>query len=273
MLGISKRRLCYETDTNDCNSPKRLSDISRSGTPHSPSKNFDSPYYTEDITDTTMTEERNADNEKICYGTICDVLISLCSNAKVRRNTRPWDRYYLFNVQVGSGACCLLPDLDVKTKQRSRLDGNTVATLTLVSSKVRHVFFAAAIGVNALYGKRRKSSKPIVQATVNIYGPKHLMDEVDEALSTISTSLQHPLFLEPNISYINPQFLYPGPGKTDLRHLIGQTSKDTTSGLSQVVDGVMGCLNYCSEDQESSISLFQLIFDQYLVETELKEYL
>jgi hypothetical protein len=179
----------------------------------------------------------------------------------------------MFDIQVGSGACYLVPDFDAKTKQRSLLDGNTVATLIFVFSKVRYISFAAVMAVNALDGKGKKSSKQIVQATINVYGPKHFMDEVDQALSTIPSSLQHPLFLEPNIPYINPQFFYPGHEKTDLRHLVGQNSEDGTSGLSHAVDEIMGSLNNWSNDQESSISRFHLILDQYLVDTKLKEYL
>ncbi|KAL3600098.1 hypothetical protein FPOAC2_04329 [Fusarium poae] len=128
------------------------------------------------------------------------------------------------------------------------------------------------MAVNALDGKGKKSSKQIVQATINVYGPKHFMDEVDQALSTIPSSLQHPLFLEPNIPYINPQFFYPGHEKTDLRHLVGQNSEDGTSGLSHAVDEIMGSLNNWSNDQESSISRFHLILDQYLVDTKLKDH-
>ncbi|PTD02170.1 hypothetical protein HYE67_000295 [Fusarium culmorum] len=88
----------------------------------------------------------------------------------------------------------------------------------------------------------------IVKATVNVYGPKYLMDEVDQALSNIPSSLQHPIFLEPGVPYINPQFFYPSAEKTDLRYLVGPACEDTTSHVSRTVDRVMNCLDNWSED-------------------------
>lgn len=182
----------------------------------------------------------------------------------------------MFGVQVGAGSCCLEPGLDAEPKQRSLFDADTVLTLSFLTSKVQQVSFAAVIGVIALDRKRRNSAKMIVKATVNVYGPKYLMDEVDQALSHIPSSLQHPVFLEPGVPYINPQFFYPSAEKTDLRYLVGPACEDTTSHVSRTVDKVMNCLDNWSEDGNAagcSIKHFQPIFDRYLVDTTLKEYL
>ncbi|EKJ70216.1 hypothetical protein FPSE_09590 [Fusarium pseudograminearum CS3096] len=220
---------------------------------------FDLAYSAGYVADTAMTDWRNAEHQMICYGT----------------TTRPWDRYCLFDVQVDAGSCCLAPDLVSKSKQRSLLDDNSGLTLSVITSKVRQVSFTVVIGVNALDGKRRKPAKTIVKGTVNVYGPKYLMDEVDQALSHIPAYLQHPVFLETDILYINPQFFYPSTEKTDLRHLVGPACEDTTSQLSRTVDGVMDCLDNWSEDRNAagcSIKHFQSLFNRYLADTKLKEH-
>ncbi|EYB25254.1 hypothetical protein FG05_08223 [Fusarium graminearum] len=236
MMGFSKRQLCCENNTELGNSSKRRSVASRSEGYDGPVMDFDQPYCTDYVEEVSMIEEDNDSHQRICYGTICSVSVSLCSDTKLPETTRPWERYCLFGVQVGAGSCCLEPGLDAEPKQRSLFDADTVLTLSFLTSKVQQVSFAAVIGVNALDRKRRNSAKMIVKATVNVYGPKYLMDEVDQALSHIPSSLQHPVFLEPGVPYINPQFFYPSAEKTDLRYLVGPAYEDTTSHVSRTVD-------------------------------------
>uniref|UniRef100_A0A4E9E5Q8 Uncharacterized protein n=1 Tax=Gibberella zeae TaxID=5518 RepID=A0A4E9E5Q8_GIBZA len=236
MMGFSKRQLCCENNTELGNSSKRRSVASRSEGYDGPVMDFDRPYCTDYVEEVSMIEEDNDSHQRICYGTICSVSVSLCSDTKLPETTRPWERYCLFGVQVGAGSCCLEPGLDAEPKQRSLFDADTVLTLSFLTSKVQQVSFAAVIGVNALDRKRRNSAKMIVKATVNVYGPKYLMDEVDQALSHIPSSLQHPVFLEPGVPYINPQFFYPSAEKTDLRYLVGPAYEDTTSHVSRTVD-------------------------------------
>lgn len=180
------------------------------------------------------------------------------------------------SVQVHPGACYVKPDPHSKTKQRSVLDEDTGSILTYVNKKVPQLFFSAVISVNNLSEKRSKSKKTTVQATINIYGPKHLMDEADQAFFEISSYLQHPVFLEPDIPYINPQFFYPSAEKTDLRHLVGPRFEDATSGTSRVVDEAMDCLDDWSEyinTKGCDRKFLQPMLDQYLLGTKLKEYL
>ncbi|KAI6753523.1 hypothetical protein HG531_005692 [Fusarium graminearum] len=236
MMGFSKRQLCCENNTELGNSSKRRSVASRSEGYDGPVMDFDQTYCTDYVEEVSMIEEDNDSHQRICYGTICSVSVSLCSDTKLPETTRPWERYCLFGVQVGAGSCCLEPGLDAEPKQRSLFDADTVLTLSFLTSKVQQVSFAAVIGVNALDRKRRNSAKMIVKATVNVYGPKYLMDEVDQALSHIPSSLQHPVFLEPGVPYINPQFFYPSAEKTDLRYLVGPAYEDTTSHVSRTVD-------------------------------------
>ena len=102
------------------------------------------------------------------------------------------------------------------------------------------------------------------------------MDEVDRALSDLSSYLQHPVFLEPGVLYINPQFFYSTAEKTDLRHLVGPPVEDETYDTTQAVEGAMEYMEDWSEDTYTSglrQSYLHPISDKYLLETKLKEYL
>ncbi|RFN45450.1 hypothetical protein FIE12Z_10316 [Fusarium flagelliforme] len=202
-MGHLKRRLCYENDTEDGNSPKRLGWENADSAICSSARCSDSGM---DLDSTSPEAEQNPVQQNICYGTVS---------------------------------------------------------------------FSAVISVNVLSGKRIKSKKSIIQATINVYGPKHQMDEVDQALSEISSYLQHPVFLEPDVPYINPQFFYPSAEKTDLRDLVGARSEDATSGTSRVVDEVMESLDDWSEyinTKGCHREFLQAMLDRYLLGTQLKEH-
>ncbi|KAG7407156.1 hypothetical protein Forpe1208_v012730 [Fusarium oxysporum f. sp. rapae] len=134
-------------------------------------------------------------------------------------------------------------------------------------------------GVDIFRDKRKRSGKGLpVGVSVNIYGPRNSMSDVDQALSevgTYRTYLQHPAFLEPGIPYINPQFFYPSSQKTDIRHLVGSSSQesDIKSKISQEVEDVMESLDGSSEDITAARSEdVQQILDHFLLNTRLKEY-
>ena len=189
--------------------------------------------------------------------------------------TQPWDRFCLLDVQVHNGTCYLASGHHSRIAQQSLLDENTGLILTYVTNKVPHVSFLAVIGVNFLSGKRGKTKKSTIKATINFYGPRSLMGEIDRALSDVSSYLQHPVFLEPNVLYINPQFFYSTVDKTDLRHLVGPPVECDRSHTTQAVDGVIECMDDWSDNihtREFRQSYLQPLFNQYLLETKLKEY-
>ncbi|KAI1068205.1 hypothetical protein LB507_004230 [Fusarium sp. FIESC RH6] len=275
-MGPSKRQLCYEHDTEDGNTPKRLghgTSSSKASRSEPLFMDMDPVPSANDVVAQTTTV-RPVD-ERICYGTICEVYMLLTSSTQMPKDTQPWDRYCLLGVQVDAGACYITPGPDSKTRQRSFLDENTGLILTYVIKKVPQVSFSAVVGVNFISRKRSKTNKSTVQATINVYGPRSLMDEVDRALSDISSDLQHPVFLEPGLLYINPQFFYSTAEKTDLRHLVGPPVEDDTYDTTQAVEGAMEYMEDWSEDTYTSglrRSYLQPTFDKYLLATKLKEY-
>ncbi|KAF4331833.1 promoter binding RUSH-1alpha [Fusarium beomiforme] len=212
--------------------------------------------------DMAVSEGESAD-QKICYGAICGAQVLLNPQTEMPKETYPW----------ASG--------EANAKKRSVLDCDTAAILMLTAERTRSVSFAAVIRVDKFHGKRRKSGKgSAVEASVNIYGPRSLMDEVDGALSEIGSYrsyLQHPTFLEPDILYINPQFFYPSSLKTDLRHLVGSSSQsnDLKSNTSQEVEEAMDCLESWSGDITAlgcRAEDMHRILNQFLLDTSLKEH-
>lgn len=195
------------------------------------------------------------------------------------KETQPWARYCLFKIEPDGKTHYLVGGGETSSKKRSVLDCDTAAILTIVAERSRDTSFAVVLGVDVLRGKRKRSGKGLpVDISVNIYGPKNSISDVDEALSEIGTYrtyLQHPVFLEPGIPYINPQFFYPTSQKTDLGHLVGSSSQenDIKSNIFQEVEDVMESLGGSSEDITAAGSGdVQQILDRFLLNTRLKEY-
>ncbi|KAF5588539.1 uncharacterized protein FSUBG_11459 [Fusarium subglutinans] len=219
--------------------------------------------------------------ERICYGAICGAQVLLNSHTQMPNETQPWARYCLSKIEPDGRNYYLVGDGEPDPKKRSVLDCDTAAIMTIVANRSGDTSFAAVLGVDVFRGKRKRSGKGIpIDISVNVYGPRNTIDEVDDALSDIGTYrtyLQHPVFLEPGIPYINPQFFYPSSQKTDLRHLVGSSAQnsDAKSKISQEVEVVMGSLDGQGEDMTvigSGADNLPQILNQCLVNTKLKEH-
>ncbi|KAJ9418067.1 SNF2 family N-terminal domain-containing protein [Fusarium oxysporum] len=240
---------------------------------------LDLPSDTSGIGDDISVAEGEFGEERICYGAICGAQVLVNPQTQIPKETRPWARYCLFKTEPDGSNYYLVGDGETNSKKRSVLDCDTAAILTIVAKRCRDVSFAVVLGVYVFRGKRKRSGKGLpVAVSVNIYGPRNSMSDVDEALSgigTYRTYLQHPAFLEPCIPYINPQFFYPSSQKTDLRRLVGSSSQesDIKSKISQEVEDVMESLDGSSEDITAARSGdVQHILDRFLLNTRLKEH-
>ena len=228
---------------------------------------------------------------KICYGAVssppqfdntstdqtqlCEAQVLMGSITTDQ--TSPWTRFCSFPVEVTGNGCFLSTDDGPKTKQRPVLDCRTGSILCFVAEKIKDASFVAVVGVESLHTKRGKSKrKPsAVEVTVNAYGPRSLMDEVGKAMADVDVVLQHPVFLDSEIAYINPHFFYPQSQETDLSHLIGPAYKESKSAVSQAIDDALDSVNdssvevpfaTCDKDD------LRNVLGSLLVNTELKEY-
>ncbi|KAF5265986.1 hypothetical protein FOXYS1_3182 [Fusarium oxysporum] len=262
-----KRRRDYGNDTENGN-PHKYAQRQAVGSEGASSPHYfdsgmelDLPSDTSGVGHDMLVTEGGFGEEWICYGAICGAQVLLNPQTQMPNETQPW----------ASG--------EISSRKRSVLDCDTAAILTIVAERSRDTSFAVVLGVDVLHGKRKRSGKSLpVDISVNIYGPRNSMSDVDEALSEIGTYrtyLQHPVFLEPGIPYINPQFFYQTSQKTDLRHLVGSSARevDTKSKISQEVEDVMESLDGSSEDIIAAKSGdVQQILDRFLLNTRLKEH-
>ncbi|KLO81314.1 Uncharacterized protein Y057_8158 [Fusarium fujikuroi] len=242
---------------------------------------LDSPSNANDIGDGISVTEEEFEEEWICYGAICGAQVLLNPQTQMPNETQPWARYCLFKIEPDGRTHYLIGGEETSSKKRSVVDCDTAAILTLVAARSGDISFAAVFGVDVFRGKRKRSGKGLpIDISVNIYGPRNSIGDVDEALSEIGTYrtyLQHPVFLEPGIPYINPQFFYPTSQKTDLRHLVGSSAREshTKSKISQEVEDVMESLDVLSEEitmPSGGGQDLHPILDRFLLNTRLEEH-
>ncbi|RBA19767.1 hypothetical protein FPRO05_09067 [Fusarium proliferatum] len=280
---LKRRRGCDDDNKNGKSTrySLRLAERAESSRDFDTGMDLDLPNDANGIGDDISVAEGDFGGERTCYGAICGAQVLLYPQVQIPSESKPWARHCLFEIEPNGRNYYLSGDVETNLKQRSVLDCNTAAILMAITERSRDISFTVVLGLDVLRGKRNKTGKGMpVTISVNIYGPRSSMNEVDEALSEIGTYrtyLQHPEFLEPGIPYINPQFFYETSEKTDLRHLVGSGSQDSDikSKISQEVEEVMKSLDGGSESITASMSGLndlQPILDQFLSNTKLKEH-
>ncbi|CVK96146.1 related to promoter binding protein RUSH-1alpha [Fusarium proliferatum] len=280
---LKRRRGCDDDNKNGKSTrySLRLAERAESSRDFDTGMDLDLPNDANGIGDDISVAEGDFGGERTCYGAICGAQVLLYPQVQIPSESKPWARHCLFEIEPNGRNYYLSGDVETNLKKRSVLDCNTAAILMAITERSRDISFTVVLGLDVLRGKRNKTGKGMpVTISVNIYGPRSSMNEVDEALSEIGTYrtyLQHPEFLEPGIPYINPQFFYATSEKTDLRHLVGSGSQDSDikSKISQEVEEVMKSLDGGSESITASMSGLndlQPILDQFLSNTKLKEH-
>lgn len=117
---------------------------------------------------------------------------------------------------------------------------------------------------------KSKKASTVVDVSVNVLGPAESANRVGDILLQHSCFLQHPIFLIPEIIYINPQYFYSGGVKDDLRALIGPAPKAEDQTLSSHLhDGLEDVLASLAEPQEAAESV-QNCMRSGLLRTNLK---
>ncbi|KAI1736488.1 SNF2 family N-terminal domain-containing protein [Xylaria scruposa] len=179
--------------------------------------------------------------EIVCYGALCDARVRL--NASFISNlltTITWDQFFELEAFIRGSSCYLKRTGDsddigvldlVSTNTLKLLHGlpGITQTIILIVEQLRKV-------------AKRKTQKPlIVDASINLQGPRTLLENVGDVITNGNKHLQHPYYLATDIEYINPHYFYPHNVKTDLRHLIGPVTGDSehvrlAHGLKEIFD-------------------------------------
>ncbi|KAI8716614.1 hypothetical protein NCS52_00955600 [Fusarium sp. LHS14.1] len=191
--------------------------------------------------------------------------------------TSPWTRFCLFPVQVYENGCFLSTDDGLDTEQQHVLDCRTCSIICFIATKFKRVSFMAVIATEWLGAKRRKpNGKPSpIGVTVNVCGPRHLIDKVGQAMTNVDVVLQHPVFLDSETCYMNPHYFYPERKKTDLRHLIGPLYKQSKSAVSRAIDDALDSANDWGHGVTSTVcnrNDLESVLDSLLIDTQLKDH-
>ncbi|EEU43728.1 uncharacterized protein NECHADRAFT_106263 [Fusarium vanettenii 77-13-4] len=192
--------------------------------------------------------------------------------------TSPWTRFCLFPIQVYENECFLSTEDGLDTEQQHVLDCRTCSILCFVANKFKRVSFMAVIAIESLGAKRGKPNrKPSpIGVTVNVYGPRRLINKVGQAMTNVDVVLQHPVFVDSETCYMNPHYFYPERKKTDLRHLIGPLYKGSKSAVSQAIDDALDSANDWGHGVTSTVcdrSDLENVLGSLLIDTQLKDLL
>ncbi|KAK8102537.1 DNA repair protein RAD5B, partial [Apiospora sp. TS-2023a] len=116
------------------------------------------------------------------------------------------------------------------------------------------IVHTAVLDASALpkHSNKKKPQYIVVDISINLSGPKDMIDDVGTAVTNASGFLQHPCFLPVAMPYINPHYFYPSDARTDLAHLVGPPTEDT--GASELAQGLGDVLN-CLDESDWSSSL------------------
>ncbi|KAI0854499.1 SNF2 family N-terminal domain-containing protein [Xylaria cubensis] len=180
-------------------------------------------------------------DEIVCYGALCDARVRL--NVSFISNlltTIMWDPFCELEAFMRGSSYYL----------RRTSDSDDVGVLDLVSTntlKLLHRLPGITQTVVLALDKLRKAAEhktqkpPILDASINILGPRSLLENVGDAIANGNSHLQHPYYLATDIDYINPHYFYPHNIRTNLRHLIGPVTGDSehmrlAHGLREIFD-------------------------------------
>lgn len=186
----------------------------------------------------------------------------------------PWSRFYAFQVAQRGGLYYLLELAEGVEHNFAELDVLTTSHLRALS-KFQDISFNAVINSASLEKVSRKKTKKttVIDVTINILGPEVLAEDVGERLADSSAYLQHPVFLQAGIRYLNPHYFYLDGIMSDLSHLVGPIQEDARSTrVSQGIENVLQSLGSAMTITNSEEYNIENMANNFLAATKLKRY-
>ncbi|KAI1114304.1 SNF2 family N-terminal domain-containing protein [Nemania sp. NC0429] len=214
------------------------------------------------------------DTEAICYGALCDAKVKLDLARLSQLPTNTWEGVYKFEVYRQSSHYSIRFGKD---------EGNDIGLLDLVTAAIvtplqqwPEITLSAILESAALKAslkKRSKGNAVVLDASLNIIGPEHLIDVVGNAITRNDGHLQHPYFLPSGIQYLNPHYLYPRGHRVDLGHLIGpQLETQSVTRFAQELGNVFASLTEMDYSAKEFDALLNMAYEDELIITELKRH-
>lgn len=112
----------------------------------------------------------------------------------------------------------------------------------------------------AVVNPRNLSAKQGKNATfsisINVIGPKSILDQVGDTLGHQNASLEHPYALQPGLEYINAQFSLLDGCET-MTHLVGiDESRIRAKKLSNDIEGILASLDTVPDATTNGLAIF-----------------
>ncbi|KAI0200164.1 SNF2 family N-terminal domain-containing protein [Astrocystis sublimbata] len=221
-----------------------------------------------------MNSEIVQNNEIICYGAICDVKVKLDCQRLERVSFNSWEHFHDLRVcQRGSYYSVQHRNEDVDL---GILDSLTTGVLMSLQ-RWPEVELTAAIATTAFrpHAKKKTGASVVSGVSVNILGPKRLLDSVGDAVTNKRSHLQHPYILPAGMEYLNPHYFYPRGIRVDLRELVGlQLEPPEAIRFAQGLGDIFHSLadfEY-SEEEGTSVDALNASYEDGLITTVLKRH-
>ncbi|KAH8706297.1 SNF2 family N-terminal domain-containing protein [Ilyonectria robusta] len=240
----------------------------KSGHPHGIQGHVDLDYSDEPMTEAVPSRQM------ICYGALFETKAKASFLKHANVSALPWSRFHAFQVAQRGGLYCLLELAEGVEHNFAELDVLTTSHLRALS-KFQDISFNAVINSASLEKVSRKKTKKttVIDVTINILGPEVLAEDVGERLADSSAYLQHPVFLQAGIRYLNPHYFYLDGIMSDLSHLVGPIQEDARSTrVSQGIENVLQSLGSAMTITNSEEYNIENMANNFLAATKLKRH-
>lgn len=102
--------------------------------------------------------------------------------------------------------------------------------------------------------RAKGNSKGRFLLSINIYGPRRHAEEIGDRLSRVHAYLQHPIFLEPEYDYFNPQCFRAGGEMKCMTHLVGLNDDDyRAKAISDDIRRVLDSLDTMTQNDSDLV--------------------
>ena len=201
-----------------------------------------------------------------------DAKAKTTANANIAIPVREWTRFQSFKIVLRKESYYVTQSAGGTVGDLALLDLVTTRYLRALRS-LDGIIFQAVFSSDSLRKIKSGRKGTILDLALNLLGPEELAREVGEALANVSAYLQHPLFLEASVRYVNPHYYYPNNSMTDLRHMIGPRRDNPRSArVAQGIENVLESLGHAPRQGLPSERPAELALESYQPDTRLKRH-
>ncbi|GAW14445.1 hypothetical protein ANO14919_038480 [Xylariales sp. No.14919] len=257
---------------HDASAPSNIDNINHNGDRRTGKMDWTSEcILTEDI---DIQPDRNIahNSEIICYGALCDANVKLARKQLGGLHVDSWEPFRELRVFKNGSHYNI----------RCRNDGVDLGILDIRVTDILNplqkwseVHFTAVIpaAVFKAPAKKKTGHAVVSDVSVNILGPRGLLDTVGEAITNKQGHLQHPYSLPAGIEYLNPHYFYPRGIRVNLRNLVGpRLETPEVARLAQGLGDVFNSLAHYEYSENTFADLLNEAYADGLITTRLQRH-